>query len=113
MIAKTQEFNQDLYSSIAKIIVDAKDQVYRNSKTILLKWIGELELIIEDEQNGKLGAEYGQSVLKNLASHLLLEFGKGLMREILIICALFSCIANLERSAYLIVLDLLQNYQQD
>jgi len=78
MIEKTPEFNQDLYSSIAKIIVDAKDQVYRNSNTILLKMYWEIgQLIIEDEQNGELRAKYGKSVLKNLANHLSVEFGKG------------------------------------
>jgi len=78
MIEKTPEFNQDLYSSIAKIIVDSKDQVYRNSNTILLKMYWEIgQLIIEDEQNGELRAKYGKSVLKNLANHLSVEFGKG------------------------------------
>jgi predicted nuclease of restriction endonuclease-like (RecB) superfamily len=78
MIEKTPEFNQDLYSSIAKIIVDAKNQVYRNSNTILLKMYWEIgQLIIEDEQNGELRAKYGKSVLKNLANHLSIEFGKG------------------------------------
>lgn len=78
MIEKTPEFNQNLYSSIAKIIVDAKDQVYRNSNTILLKMYWEIgQLIIADEQNGELRAKYGKSVLKNLANHLSLEFGKG------------------------------------
>lgn len=35
------------------------------------------QLIIEDEQNGELRAKYGKSVLKNLANHLSMEFGKG------------------------------------
>jgi predicted nuclease of restriction endonuclease-like (RecB) superfamily len=78
MIENKPEFNQDLYSSIAKIIVDAKDQVYRNSNAILLKMYWEIgQLIIEDEQNGELRAKYGKSVLKNLANHLSVEFGKG------------------------------------
>lgn len=73
-----QEFNQDLYSSIAKIIADSRDQVYRSSNAILLKMYWEIgKLIIEDEQNGELRAKYGKSVLKNLANHLSLEFGKG------------------------------------
>jgi predicted nuclease of restriction endonuclease-like (RecB) superfamily len=33
--------------------------------------------IIEDEQNGKERADYGKSILKNLAQQLTLEFGKG------------------------------------
>ncbi|WP_294239524.1 PDDEXK nuclease domain-containing protein [Chryseobacterium endophyticum] len=77
MIEKSQ-FNQELYSSIAKIIIDAKTQVYRSSNTILLKMYWEIgKLIIEDEQNGELRAKYGKSVLKNLAAQLSLEFGKG------------------------------------
>ena len=77
MIERSQ-FNQELYSSIAKIIIDAKTQVYRNSNTILLKMYWEIgKLIIEDEQDGELRAKYGKSVLKNLAAQLSLEFGKG------------------------------------
>ncbi|WP_378106154.1 YhcG family protein [Chryseobacterium sp. sg2396] len=77
MIERSQ-FNQELYSSIAKIIIDAKTQVYRSSNTILLKMYWEIgKLIIEDEQNGELRAKYGKSVLKNLAAQISLEFGKG------------------------------------
>lgn len=78
MTGKMQTFNQELYSSIAKIIIDAKTQVYRTSNAILLRMYWEIgQLIIEDEQNGELRAKYGKSVLKNLAAHLSLEFGKG------------------------------------
>lgn len=91
MIENKPEFNQDLYSSIAKIIVNAKDQVYRNSNTILLKMYWEIgQLIIEDEQNGELRAKYGKSVLKNLANLLSVDLGRDLMKEILITCELFS-----------------------
>lgn len=77
MIERPQ-FNQELYSSIAKIIINAKTQVYRSSNTILLKMYWEIgKLIIEDEQNGELRAKYGKSVLKNLAAQISLEFGKG------------------------------------
>ncbi|WP_294265285.1 PDDEXK nuclease domain-containing protein [uncultured Chryseobacterium sp.] len=77
MIERLQ-FNQELYSSIAKIIIDAKTQVYRSSNTILLKMYWEIgKLIIEDEQDGELRAKYGKLVLKHLAAKLSLEFGKG------------------------------------
>ncbi|UZU00039.1 PDDEXK nuclease domain-containing protein [Chryseobacterium fluminis] len=77
MIERPQ-FNQELYSSIAKIIIDAKTQVYRSSNTILLKMYWEIgKLIIEDEQDGKFRAKYGKSVLRNLAEQISLEFGKG------------------------------------
>jgi len=35
------------------------------------------KLIIEDEQKGKLRADYGKATLKNLSTQLTLEFGKG------------------------------------
>lgn len=35
------------------------------------------QLIVEDEQKGASRAEYGKAVLKNLATQLTLEFGKG------------------------------------
>ena len=35
------------------------------------------KLIIEDEQQGKAKANYGEATLKTLATQLTLEFGKG------------------------------------
>lgn len=35
------------------------------------------ELIVEDEQQGKAKAIYGEATLKNLATQLTFEFGKG------------------------------------
>jgi hypothetical protein len=35
------------------------------------------KLIVEDEQEGKERADYGKSILTNLANYLTLEFGKG------------------------------------
>ena len=73
-----QKTNQELFNSVAKIIIDAKDQVYRSSNTILLKMYWEIgKLIVSDEQHGNLRAEYGMATLKNLALNLTLEFGKG------------------------------------
>lgn len=78
MIEKAQEFNPDLYSAIAKIIADARINVYRNANSILLKMYWEIgQIIIENEQQGELRAQYGKSILKNLAAQLSLEFGKG------------------------------------
>ena len=34
-------------------------------------------LIVENEQRGKTKAEYGKATLKNLATQLTLEFGRG------------------------------------
>ena len=67
-----------MYDSIAKVIAHARKTVYKSTNTILLKTYWEIgKLIIEDEQNGKNRAAYGRAVLKNLATKLTLEFGKG------------------------------------
>lgn len=69
---------QELYHSIAKIIVDSKSSLYRTTNTILLNMYWEIgKLIVQDEQNGEKRAGYGKQILKNLANQLSLEFGKG------------------------------------
>lgn len=69
---------QELYHSIAKIIVDSKSSLYRTTNTILLNMYWEIgKLIVQDEQNGEKRAGYGKHILKNLANQLSLEFGKG------------------------------------
>ena len=73
-----QIVNQELYSSIAKIIIDAKTQVYKSSNIIMLKMYWEIgQLIIKEEQDGELRATYGKSTLIKGANHLSREFGKG------------------------------------
>jgi len=67
-----------LLSSIKEIIVKAKQTAYRNTNSILLNTYWEIgRLIVENEQRGKVRAEYGKSVLKMLSKQLTLEFGKG------------------------------------
>ncbi|WP_238554944.1 YhcG family protein [Chryseobacterium sp. P1-3] len=78
MAERPQNYNKTLYNSIAQIIIDAKSAVYRNTNSIVLKMYWEIgKLIIEEEQNGQSRAQYGKSILKNLANQLTLEFGKG------------------------------------
>lgn len=78
MIERSQESGAKFYNAIAKVINEAKSQVYRSSNAILLRMYWEIgRLIIEEDQNGELRAIYGKSSLKNLADQLSLEFGKG------------------------------------
>lgn len=73
-----QHSNQSLYHAITGIIAKARSVAYRSANTILLKMYWEIgQLIVEDEQQGASRAEYGKSVLKNLAARLTLEFGRG------------------------------------
>ncbi len=69
---------KDLYTAVASLIREARQQVYRSSHSILLKTYWQIgQLIVEEEQGGKEKATYGKAVLKNLSQQLSLEFGKG------------------------------------
>lgn len=73
-----ENVNPTLFNAIAKIVVEAKIAAYRNANTILLRMYWEIgNLIVEDEQQGETRAQYGKAVLKNLATQLTEEFGKG------------------------------------
>lgn len=69
---------RNLFDAIKEIIVQSRLRVFRIANSALLEsyWhIG--KLIIEDEQQGKLRADYGKAILKTLSKQLTLEFGKG------------------------------------
>ena len=67
-----------LFKSVKEIIIKAKQIAFRNNNSILLNMYWEIgKLIIIDEQQGNVKAEYGKAILKNLTHMLTLEFGKG------------------------------------
>mgnify|MGYP000029047392 FL=1 len=77
IIDKKNEIEDELYDSIRKVLIDARNQAYRaiNSNIVLAYWnIG--RLIVEDELNGTFRADYGQNVLRTLSKKLAAEFGK-------------------------------------
>jgi predicted nuclease of restriction endonuclease-like (RecB) superfamily len=67
-----------LLQSIKHIILEARQKVYRMANATLLHTYWQIgKLIVEDEQQGKAKATYGEATLKTLAAQLTLEFGKG------------------------------------
>ncbi len=67
-----------LYRSISTLIETAKSSVKTavNSAMVFTYWnIG--KLIVEDEQQGEVRAEYGKAVLKDLSKQISAEFGAG------------------------------------
>ncbi len=67
-----------LFQAISTIILQSRERVYRMANSTLIETYWHIgKLIVEDEQNGRAKAEYGKATLKNLASQLTLEFGKG------------------------------------
>jgi predicted nuclease of restriction endonuclease-like (RecB) superfamily len=70
--------NSHLLQSIKDIILESRKRVFRITNTALLQTYWQIgKLIIEDEQQGKSKATYGEATLKTLASQLTFEFGKG------------------------------------
>lgn len=70
--------NNNIYQSIREIISLSRQRVYRIANSVLLETYWQIgKLIVEDEQQGNTKAEYGKATLKNLASQLTQEFGKG------------------------------------
>jgi len=70
--------NNLLFSEIKEIILQSRQRVFRMANSVLLETYWQIgRIIIEDELQGKIRAEYGKSTLKNLGFQLTLEFGKG------------------------------------
>lgn len=70
--------NHNLFESVKYVLDSAYKNVYRTTNTsmVIAYWqIG--KLIIENEQNGSVRADYGKKVLKELSEKLSIEFGKG------------------------------------
>lgn len=70
--------HNNIFYSIRDIIILARQRVYRIANAALLETYWQIgKIIVEDEQQGNARAEYGKATLKNLATQLTLEFGKG------------------------------------
>ena len=71
--------NEDgFYSRILDLLKSARRAVVQSvNKTIVDTYFEIGRLIVEEEQNGKSKAEYGQSLITELSHKLTTEFGKG------------------------------------
>lgn len=68
----------NLFSTIKEIILQARKRVLRQVNSALLETYWQIgKIIVEDEQSGNTRAEYGKNTLKHLARQLTEEFGKG------------------------------------
>jgi predicted nuclease of restriction endonuclease-like (RecB) superfamily len=70
------------YKSVSKILHAARSKAYRavNFAMVEAYWnIG--RMIVEEEQEGRERAEYGQILIKNLSLRLTDEFGKGFSEQ--------------------------------
>jgi hypothetical protein len=69
---------ESLYEKVSVLILAARSRVRSavNQAMVLTYWqVG--RLIVEDEQEGEVRAEYGKAILDELAKRLTANFGKG------------------------------------
>lgn len=70
--------SSELLDSVRELLINSRKQLVRVVNTAMVQTYWQIgKLIVEDEQNGKIRAEYGKQVLANLAKELQREFGKG------------------------------------
>lgn len=70
--------NTKLYAKIVGLLQAARENVIRTvNQTMVLTYFEIGRMIVEEEQNGKVRAEYGKQVIKELSKALTREFGKG------------------------------------
>ena len=98
------ELKKDLIQQIQAIISAAKDRAIRSVDTerVLMYWqIG--KVILEEEQEGKERAGYGEFIIKSLSENLQPQFGSGFSIRQLEMCRQFYRtfpIANAVRSQF-------------
>ncbi|NOX66407.1 MAG: DUF1016 domain-containing protein [Chlorobi bacterium] len=70
--------NLDFYNKIAELLKDARRKVVQTvNKTMVYTYFEIGRTIVEEEQKGKVRAEYGKQLIKELSQRLTREFGKG------------------------------------
>lgn len=68
----------DLAERIERLITEARKRTVATVNTAMVYTYYEIgQMIVEDEQKGEQRAEYGTTMLKNVAARLTLKFGKG------------------------------------
>lgn len=66
----------NIYNQIENIVIKNKNKVvYQINNTILETYFLIGKLIVENEQNGNIKAEYGKQILKDLSKKLTKRFG--------------------------------------
>lgn len=74
----TKPINKKFYSQIVALLQSARNKVVRTvNQTMVLTYFEIGKMLVEKEQGGKVRANYGKHILKELSKILTKEFGKG------------------------------------
>jgi len=75
---KTLEGEQQFFADIRDLLHAGRETAYRSVNTIMVKTYWQIgKRIVEEEQNGKTRADYGDYLIVNLSRYLTDSFGKG------------------------------------
>ena len=76
-ITKTEFMDQEFYSQIKEILLDARHRVYQtaNFEMVLAYW--KIGKSIVEKQGGNERSEYGRGLIKELSKQMTKDFGKG------------------------------------
>lgn len=78
----TNSESPNIFNRVAELIESARLKIVTTINLTMVHTYYEIgRIIIEDEQKGKIRAEYGKSVLKELSRNLTNKFGKGFSVE--------------------------------
>ncbi len=70
--------DKSFYSDISNLLSLARAKAYNSVNSIMVETYWNIgKRIVEEEQNGKLRAEYGERLIENLSKYLTDTFGKG------------------------------------
>jgi predicted nuclease of restriction endonuclease-like (RecB) superfamily len=73
---------EQLYQRISNVLADARSRAYRAVNSVMVQAYWEIgRIIVEEEQQGRTTAEYGEYLIKELSSRLTKVFGKGFDRR--------------------------------
>ncbi len=70
--------NMQMIEEIKSVIIDSRNKIaYEVNNTMLLAYWNVGRIIVENEQNGNIKAEYGKQVMKELSKELRKVLGSG------------------------------------
>lgn len=77
-----EKITNNLFNQIESIISENKNKMaYQINTTLVNTYFNIGKIIVENEQNGTIRAEYGKDILKNLSKKLTTKFGTGYSRS--------------------------------
>ena len=78
MTTEVSTQNTPFFADIAELLTQARSNAYRTVNSIMVETYWKIgRRIVEEEQNGKTRAEYGEKLIENLSRYLTDTFGKG------------------------------------